>query len=513
MKYVIREYLSSEQNTHLVKFIPSQSNLPLQPQPLTKLESPQPSLAIVNSQQSSNLVRTRPNILPVVQENDFLPPISLWTQLGGLFLAGAVGIAIALAAVTPYKVTVQAQANIRPAGELRLVEAETEGSVIEIRAKENQIVKKGDILAIIDNSRLETRKSQLESNIEQANLQLKQIQAQITSQEHRISAEADRLNRTITSAEAELSRRRREYQDRLITTSAEVTESEANLRSVQAALNAAISKRNRYQIVAHAGALSKNQLEEAQVAVEQQQQAVQAAQARLQSVQAALNPSNAEVAIAKENIAQERATGQSTLANLRQEKEALIQQQIEIQQQQSRDRQELQQIEKDLHQTAIKATADGILFQLNLRNTGQTVVSGEEIAQIAPSNSSLVAKALVPAQEISQVKTGQPSQLRISACPYPDYGTLKGLVSRISPDAIAPKNNANTTSANASVSITQNRGAAFYEVTIEPESLTVGQGNNQCPLQLGMEGKADIISDEETVLKFLLRKARLLTDL
>jgi hypothetical protein len=148
MKYVIREYLSSEQNTHLVKFIPSHSNLPLQPQPLPQLESPQPSLAIVNSQQPSNLVRARPNILPVVQENDFLPPISLWTQLGGLFLAGAVGIAIALAAVTPYKVTVQAQANIRPAGELRLVEAETEGSVIDIRAKENQIVKKGDILEI-----------------------------------------------------------------------------------------------------------------------------------------------------------------------------------------------------------------------------------------------------------------------------------------------------------------------------------------------------------------------------
>ena len=53
----------------------------------------------------------------------------------------------------------------------------------------------------------------------------------------------------------------------------------------------------------------------------------------------------------------------------------------------------------------------------------------------------------------------------------------------------------------------------FYEVTIEPEYLSLGKDNNQCTLQLGMEGRADIITREETVLKFLLRKARLLTDL
>ncbi len=53
----------------------------------------------------------------------------------------------------------------------------------------------------------------------------------------------------------------------------------------------------------------------------------------------------------------------------------------------------------------------------------------------------------------------------------------------------------------------------FYEVTIEPDSLSLGKGDRQCTLQLGMEGRADIITREETVLKFLLRKARLLTDL
>jgi HlyD family secretion protein len=40
-----------------------------------------------------------------------------------------------------------------------------------------------------------------------------------------------------------------------------------------------------------------------------------------------------------------------------------------------------------------------------------------------------------------------------------------------------------------------------------------GNGDRQCYIQSGMEAKADIISKEETALQFILRKARLITDL
>ncbi len=457
------------------------------------------------------IIPAQHNTLPVVEANDFMPTIDRWTRLGSLFLVGSVGIAIALSALTPYNVTVKAQAKVRPAGELRIVQAETEGTVVEIAVKGNQKVKKGDIIATIDNSRLETQKSQLESNIQQATLQLKQIQAQITAHDYRILAETDRSNRIIASARAELNRRRREYQDKQITTATEAEEAQANLRAAQAALNAARSKLKRYQAAATQGALSKDQLEEVQVTVEEQEQAVEANQARVKRAQAALNPIDAEIAIALENIAQEQATGQATSAALKQEKEALIQQKIEIQQQQARARHELQQLEKDLKRTAIKATADGILFQLNLRNPGQTVALGAEIAQIAPLDRSLVIQALVPAQEIDKVEIDRPVQMKVSACPYPDYGTLKGVVKDIAPDSISPQDN--SASSDSSTISSQNLEASFYQVAIEPETLALGKGNNHCRIQLGMEGQADIIAQEETVLQFLLRKSRLIADL
>ena len=367
-------------------------------------------------------------------------------------------------------------------------------------------------------------------------------------------AETDRINRTVVSAEAELRRRQRDHRDRKITSSAQVEEAQANLRQTQEelqraqaelrsaqanlssaveSLKAAQSKRNRYQKVAREGALSQDQLEEAQLAVKQQEQAVQAqkaavkaqketierhqqavkaAQARLRHANAALNPSNAEVAIAKERIAQEKATGEGTLATLKKERQALIQQRIGISKQIESDRLELKKVERELSKTAITATENGIISKQNLRNPGQTVRVGEEIAQIVPSNAPLVIKAAVTPQDKSKLAEGQKVHMRVSACPYPDYGTLNGKVSEISQDTIKPQDS----DAGAITGASPQKGSpatAFYEVTVEPESQVLGEGKNTCSIELGLEGRVDIIAREETVLKFVLRKARLLADL
>lgn len=491
------------------------------------------------------------NYLPTVAENDFLPPISRWTTLGGLFLVSTIVITIATAAMTPYNVSVKADAKVRPAGELRIVQAQTEGKIVKIAVSENQSVKRGDTIALIDNSRFQTTKTQLENKIQQARLQIQQINAQIQAQQRQILAENDRVKNTIAAETAALSRSYREYQDKKLTSLAQVQEAEANLRaseeelqkqqaqlksaqatqkSAEATLNAAKSKLNRYQTIAASGALSQDLLEEAQLTVEQQQQAVaaqiatveeqqqaikqqqqviEATQARLDNAQAALNPSDADIAIANKTIAKEQAIGQANLASLNGEKEALIQQRLEIEKQLKEDKSELEQIKLEIDKTIIKAPTEGIVFQLNLRNSDQTVTTGEKIAQIVPSQTSLAIETLVATEDISKVKIGQPAQIKISACPYPDYGTLKGKVSNISPDIIAPENNLSQSPIVSNLS-SQNINNSFYVVTVYPDSLLLNNNNQKCFIQLGMEGKADLISEKETVLKFVLRKIALL---
>lgn len=55
--------------------------------------------------------------------------------------------------------------------------------------------------------------------------------------------------------------------------------------------------------------------------------------------------------------------------------------------------------------------------------------------------------------------------------------------------------------------------APYYEVTIQPERPYLVRSDQSYTITSGMEVTADIISREETILMFILRKARLTTDL
>lgn len=436
-----------------------------------------------------------PEFLHPVQGDEFLPPISLWTTLGGFFMVGTFGVAVTLASLIQYNVTVKTPGTVRPAGELRIVQAATEGTVQSIEVKENQHVKQGQAIARVDDSRLQIQKSQLQGNIRQDRALLAQIEDQISTLDRQTLAESSLVNRTIASAQAGLSLNQRDYSDRRITTQTEVQEAEA-------VLELAREERKRYQQLANTGAIALLQVKE-------KEQAFKAAQARLERAKATRNPSAAPVTIATEQIAQEKAKGQVTLAALSKELQELVQRRVAAENQFSQDQKELQQLETELKKSVIRASTDGTVLKLDLRNPGQTVRPGELIAQIAPSGAPLVVRARVAAQDISKVKVCKADrvenceegkvQLRFSAYPYPDYGSLKGAVRTIAADATLSQG-----------SVT---GISSYEVMIQPERLYLLKSDRPYLIQSGMEVTADIISREETVLKFILRKARLLTDL
>lgn len=358
-------------------------------------------------------------------DNDqFLPPVSRWTTLGGILMVATFGGAIALASVTKYSATVKAEAIVRPAGEVRVVQAATEGTVESIAVSENQTVKAGDTIAVVDGSRLGTQNKQFQEIINQSQAAAQQINQQLRDLENQILASAQ-------------------------------------LKSIQS------------------GSSAEQQL-----------------------VESAL----VKIATSLPDVAE----------RLGRSRRVLLVKRSTIQQQLIQAKKQLNQVESQLKNSVIRAPADGTILKLEVQNTGQTVQAGSAIAQIVPSDVPLIVKAKVTSQDIARIQIGQPVQIRISALPFPDYGTLKGTVSEIAPDAIAPQNPAN------------NSGGSYYEVSIKPDQnyltkVESASGNffgsspanepRQYSIQSGMDGRADIITGQETVLTFVLRKARLMTDM
>lgn len=479
--------------------------------------------------------------LHILEANEFLPHIGKWIHIGGGVMIGMFVVAISLSSVLYYNVTVKVPATIRPLGELRLVESAITGTVKKIAVKENQIVNKGEIIAYLDDSQFQSQKKQLQNTIQQSQLQLLQIDAQINEINTQIIAQTNLNERTILAARAELTGTKRNYQDQQIKTGTEMTQAKitinlaknqlerlqkekvliASLQEAEAALKLAISQRDRLQNIVTSGAISQNLMEEKEQAVtsaqvkleqaksnaknlqEEKEQAVKLAQINLQKAKIGINPSNANVTVALERINQEKARGDGNLAALKKERELLIQQRLELQKQQIRTGQELQQLENELNKSVIRSPTKGTLMQLKLRNPGQVVQLSEALAQIAPVDAPLIIKAHVSAKDIDKIKIGQAVQMQVSSCPYPDYGTLKGTVKTIAPDVIA------TTQNNYIISTPQ---LATYEINIDPQNLFLGKGDRLCYLKSGMEGRADIISQQETVMQFILRKSKLITN-
>lgn len=482
---------------------------------------------------------------PVTPE-DFLPAIGLWIQAGGCLLVAMVGIGIGLAATIQMPTVVKAAATVRPVGEVRVIEATTPGVVTQILVQENQTVAAGVAIATLDNSESRTQIAQIQEQILQSEQEMAHVQAQLQALDGQAAAQAQDNQQQTATAQADLSLATRAYQDRKLQAIAAVQEAEsqvqaaksewekaqqdleaiqADLRAHEVSLKSARVKQARYQQAASLGALSQDQLAEVQLTVQQQEQAVasqlatlaaqqrtianryqlwQANQAKLHQSQTALNPSQDPLAIAQAKIQQTQAAGAVRMASVQQDRQRLLSQHSSLQHQQARDRQRLAQLQHDQQQHVIKAPITGKVHQLALHNIGQAVQAQDVIAKLVPSSKTLTVKAQVAAQDVSQLQRCTTPEvtacttglvwLKIAAYPYPDYGTLKGVVREIAADT------------------TQNHQDATYEVVIQPETLYLQKGTQQYPLMSGMEATAEIVSRTETFLSYFLRKARLILD-
>lgn len=421
--------------------------------------------------------KINPDLIAPVAPDLFLPPINRWLSLGGIVMLSGVVSAIAFTAFFEYRVTVKTPAQIRPEGELRMVETVRGGKIAEIAVKPNQKVQKGDIVAYIDDFALKQDREQLQSNLEATEAQIVQLQKLIDSKNKQIIAEKQQIQNEIAASKLELSLAQNNYQDSQI-------ERDTALKTAQANFDLAQDELTRYQNLAQSGAIAVLQLKE-------KESAYRNAQAQLQKAIAQLNPNDDGIQIAQKNIKRANARGNAAIALLQQEQQTLLQEQIKLQEQLKSDRQKIRKIEAELNDLIIRTPVSGTIQELNLRNRGQVIAEGKAIATIAPSESSLIIKAAVATSEISLIEIGQSVRMRVSSCPYTDYGMLSAQVTAISPDVITQAD------------------STAYEVTIQPQDTVLQQGTRQCTIQSGMDGRADIITEEETLLRYLIRKLKI----
>lgn len=90
--------------------------------------------------------------------------------------------------------------------------------------------------------------------------------------------------------------------------------------------------------------------------------------------------------------------------------------------------------EDQLRRIDIRAPQDGMVLQSTVHTVGGVVIAGDAMMLIVPQTDNLSVEAKVNPQDIDQLQLGQKTLLRLSALNQRTTPELNGLVSRISPD-------------------------------------------------------------------------------
>jgi len=148
----------------------------------------------------------------------------------------------------------------------------------------------------------------------------------------------------------------------------------------------------------------------------------------------------------------------------------------------------------DGNEIRLTAPRAGTVLRLYVKDAGAVLHEGEQVAELAATDETLLAELQVPESGVGKLKNGQGVKLKYDAFPYQRYGVKYGRVAWLSPAAVATK-----------------AGESFKaRVEINDSEIRV-QGRSRL-LSAGMSGKAEIVIGTRSLIEYVFEPLRQLKE-
>ena len=144
--------------------------------------------------------------------------------------------------------------------------------------------------------------------------------------------------------------------------------------------------------------------------------------------------------------------------------------------------------EDQLRRIDIRSPQDGTVFQSNVHTVGGVISAGDAIMLIVPAADNLTVEAKVNPQDINQLQVGQKATLRFTSFNQQSTPEIEGTVSRISAD----------------ITTDQRTGAGYYTIRIAMSAEQVAR-LGEVKLVPGMPVEAFIQTGDRTVVSYLMK--------
>lgn len=149
---------------------------------------------------------------------------------------------------------------------------------------------------------------------------------------------------------------------------------------------------------------------------------------------------------------------------------------------------QVKKLEDRYARTQLRSPMDGVVQGLLYRTVGGVIAPGAQVLNVVPAKDVVEAEVRVAASDVGHVRVGQPVRVKISAFDFLRYGALDGKVVLV-----------------AASSTTTDKGEVFYTTRIALDRAELAKASGDAKLQSGMTLEADIVTDRQSVLQYLLR--------
>ncbi|EVT81793.1 HlyD family type I secretion periplasmic adaptor subunit [Vibrio parahaemolyticus] len=418
--------------------------------------------------------------------------LMLWVMV--LFFVAAIGWA-SWAQID--QVTV-GQGKVIPSSQIQVVQNLEGGLVKEILVKEGQLVKKGQQLLLIDDTRFRSDYREREQQVANLTASVLQLSASINSvavnrdfniQDWEKSVVLDYGKLTfppvLEETQPQLTQRQKaEYREDLDNLrnqlsvidqqveqkQQDLVEIEARVRNLRQSYQYAKKELDITQPLADEGVVPRIELLKLQRQVNDTRREMTSSELKIPVIKSAIK----ESMLNRIDVALKfRSEQQEKLNNAQDQLSALVESAVGL--------------EDRVNRTVVVSPVTGKIKTLNVNTVGGVIQPGMDIVEIVPTEDPLLVEAKIAPKDIAFLRPNLNAIVKFTAYDFTKYGGLVGELEHISADTTQDE-----------------EGNSFYIVRVRTEKTSFGQ-DADLPIIPGMTASVDIITGKRTVLEYLLK--------
>ena len=355
----------------------------------------------------------------------------------------------------------QGEGKVIPSSKLQIITASEAATVQELLVRSGQPVRRGQLLARLDNP------------------SSRQVQAETDSLEQRaarLSAEGSGATTELSGDEAALSAvRRQALSSRIAALGAaadqrrrEAAEAAATISSLSRSLALAQQNVDRLEPLAARNIVPQTDLANAQREVVDLQGRIAAAREQQGRAMAAVREAQAQASEANFGFRQEALNERSQVT----QKLAINQESL-----------------RGARGWELRSPVDGVINDVQVTTIGGFVQPGQKVMEVVPMGDKLLVETRVKPSDIAVIKVGDKAMVRVTAYDFSTYGGLDGRVVQVSADSIYD----------------EKEKEAYFTVIVETDRAYLTAAGRRLPITPGMMTNTQIITGRKSVLSYLLK--------